>query len=467
MNKIDNLFKEGFQQASQAPPGYMWGKISDGLSAALGRKRKLLIWYAAASIAIMGAFTGGYYLATINSIADSRVADIENPTNIEKGKADLLIENVNPITELHESPEVIPELNNDKPFTPEIEVIEAPVHFASNSTNDHKTSPENKEQIVENKQVAQLPLKVKPKVHENIHIDSASTEVLVEQEIIEEKKPVVPPVKVPKSSKWSIGGTVGPQYAYRDVRSNGSNLFLLAVSVPDNFSARSSKSDKSYYDQIETPLISFSGGMHVNYQAGKRFYIESGLYYSRMGQLTEEMFVYEESTLGNAGSEYEIINSSAGDIVNQQQSGLLVEDLLESHTYVLDQSADGSLLYMNSSNLVLHFDYLEVPLILKYKILDRKIDLLISAGVSTALLVSNHAYVQNGSDKMQLGTTENIRKVNYNSSTGFALQYELNEQLAFHVEPVFRYSIRTISKDNYINSHPYSFQVFSGFNYHF
>lgn len=463
MNKIDKLFKDGFEQASQTPPGFIWGKIADSLGIATARKQRILIWYAAASIALMAAFTSGYYLATISSPANGVVAENEIIKSPTRASSDLQTANKNTFTETKELQHKIPVDQEIKATDKSPRTTEIPVHYSSSKTGKITAEEPAKSDINKVQQIAQ----VEGAKENQAATDTTEEEIFV---IIEPEHiidPYIPPIIPPKVSRWIIGGNMGPQYAYRDVRNDGGNIFLLAGTVPDNYSARSSNSDKSYYDQIESPIIAFSGGMNVQYLAAKRLFIESGVYFSRTGQITDEMFVYEEDALGTGTSDYQIINSSAGDVVNNQKSGGLQEDLQESHTYVLNQSPDGSQLFMNTSNLVLNFDYLEVPLILKYKILDRTIDVLLAAGINSGVLVGNNAYVQNETERISLGKTENIRTMSYSGSAGFEVQYELNKHFSFKLEPVLRYALRPINKDYYIRSYPYSFQVLSGLNYNF
>jgi hypothetical protein len=458
MSNIDKLFKNAFDGARQEPPGYMWGKIAEGMGAAAGRKRKMLIWYAAASIAIMAAFTSGYYLASKQSenvMAKNTVEDRSIPQH------ETLTKN-NTLTEEKNIQETTPEIHENTSLKPE---VNQPIAQISSSKISDDQMQEKNVAVAESKLLEKMTLATVPIAL--ALLDRQPKEVIQKidepREFVEDFKPIgIEPVK---QSRWSMALNAGPLYAYRDVKNQGSNIFLLAGAVPDNFTARNSNSDKSYYDQIESPLLAYSGGVNVNYKAGKRIYIESGLFYSKTGQKTEEMFVYEENNQTN--STYEIINSSAGDVVNNQKSGMLMEDLQSSHTYMLSQNADGSLLYMNSSDLVLNFDFLEVPLVVKYKLIDRKLDVLLSGGISTAFLVGNSAYVSNSEDRIFLGSTENIRKVNYSASASIALQYELTKNIAFQLEPVFRYSMQAISKEYYIRSHPYSIRFLSGVNYLF
>ncbi|MFC2114249.1 outer membrane beta-barrel protein [Bacteroidota bacterium] len=466
MKKIDNLFSKGFQHAEQKPPAYMWGKISSSLEAAAGRKRRVLIWYAAASVALMAAFTSGYYLASYNNGKIDLAQSEEAPSAVIQK-----MQEANQAVEGIVNSDVSDQLVTNIPTQPIVD--ESKLVHAIKPTNSQPQfiSPKVDTESI----LVSEDNKIDQSLVEDVaDVTMSETAVEVEKEVISKidaepelpENPVIPPIAVPSTSRWRIGIQAAPQLAYRDIRNSGSNIFLLAASVPDNYGTIST-SDKSYYNQIESPLVAFTGGLNVNYNFSKRLLIESGLIYSQTGQVTQEMFVYEENILSGAGSQFEIINSSAGDINSSGQQGALLENLRESQTYLVDKSADGSWLYLNTSNLILKFDYLELPLILKYKLIDRKIDVLFAGGLTTGLLIGNNAYAQNKEDKVYLGQTDGIRTVTYSGTAGISVEYELSSKFDFTIEPRFRYGLQTINKTYYIQSYPYSFSMYAGLQYTF
>ena len=59
---IDDLFQQGLADFEDNMPNYVWGNISDSLRQENKQKRKVVMWWAAASIAILAAFGLGYLL---------------------------------------------------------------------------------------------------------------------------------------------------------------------------------------------------------------------------------------------------------------------------------------------------------------------------------------------------------------------------------------------------------------------
>jgi hypothetical protein len=136
-----------------------------------------------------------------------------------------------------------------------------------------------------------------------------------------------------------------------------------------------------------------------------------------------------------------------------------------------------SLSGFNYTNLILaeesnitatqHFDYLEVPLTVKYKIIDRKFDFSLSGGLVTNFLVGNVVTLEQNGEKTRFGKTNDITQINYLGSVGLGFEYPLVSGFTLSIEPRFRYYLNPIDKSSQINVHPYSFGFFAGISYIF
>jgi len=105
--------------------------------------------------------------------------------------------------------------------------------------------------------------------------------------------------------------------------------------------------------------------------------------------------------------------------------------------------------------------------IVKYKLIDRKIDFNLQGGLVTNLMVGNKVILMQDGNAEPIGSTGSIRKFNYLGAVGFGIEYPLYKSLAFSIEPRFRYYLNSIDKSDQINVHPYSLGVFAGFTYVF
>jgi hypothetical protein len=253
-----------------------------------------------------------------------------------------------------------------------------------------------------------------------------------------------------------MGGSSSPLYAFRNIKNGESNVYELENNIQRNTTL---ESDKGYYDLIESPLIAFTGGLDLQYEIGKRLSVQSGLHYSRQGQVTNEILIYEElNTLSE--TDYKVINSSAGDIASfgTQKS----DNTLDSYGgLVLSQTNFSSIKY-SESNLVIHLDYIEFPLLINYKFIDKKIDALLTTGLVSGILASNKALVKSGNDKELIGSTQDIRSFNLSSQIGLGIEYNISPKLIMTINPLFRYSLRTLNESYYIENYPFSFSVLTG-----
>jgi hypothetical protein len=120
-----------------------------------------------------------------------------------------------------------------------------------------------------------------------------------------------------------------------------------------------------------------------------------------------------------------------------------------------------------SSTLHQDFNYLEIPFLMKYKVIDRKIDFNVSGGISYNLLVNNSAYAISGGEKYYVGTTGNLSPMTFSSYLGMGVEYNLSRSVSLNLEPTFRYYITPVGGMAGSAIHPYSFGILSGISYKF
>ena len=118
-------------------------------------------------------------------------------------------------------------------------------------------------------------------------------------------------------------------------------------------------------------------------------------------------------------------------------------------------------------SLIERLDYLEIPLILRYRLIDRKLNVYILGGMSTNVLINNDVYIDNGSELVRGGNILMTRPVNYSSTLGMGLGYQISRKLTFALEPSFKYYLQSYTTTNTIISNPYSWGVFTGLAYRF
>jgi hypothetical protein len=83
-------------------------------------------------------------------------------------------------------------------------------------------------------------------------------------------------------------------------------------------------------------------------------------------------------------------------------------------------------------------------------------------GLSTNILVGNHASLTMSDKTSDIGSSQNIRSFNYMGNVGLGFDYNLGKNLLFTVEPQFKYFLNSINQGNLISNRPYMLGMFTG-----
>ncbi len=258
----------------------------------------------------------------------------------------------------------------------------------------------------------------------------------------------IPKVKI---DRWSIMAMASPTY------------FMRPASGNDDLSRQISSSEQSQ--------ISYSGGVGFAYKISRKFSIQSGLYYSSVGQEVGGIssfggFRPYDYTKGDDNfkvlTSTGLIYTSNSDVFLLDGSGDRVQT---RYTRDVFDPAKANLSYLSSS-LYQNFSYLEMPIILRYKFIDKTIDFNLIGGLSYNLLVNNSVHTMVDGNKYKVGTTD-LNPFMVSSSLGMGMEYNLSEKFSLNLEPTFRYYLNPFGSIPGITVHPYSFGIFSGLSFKF
>jgi hypothetical protein len=456
MNTIDQLFRGNLLNYSQNPPEALWKAIEQDL--AKNQKRVLLPLYfkiAAGIIILLGLGTITWNYFRTSSMNNTRVAS-NQPTSIQQSRIKT-IHNVASLpsrltyTAQNEAPVL------KEPALDEKVEIEHPT-FANENTN-FIASGHNE---LQNIQVSQTDIESPSDIE---------TDLILAEEIATTREPVSVSDSVPVVEKenpdrsnyeliiqqnllaleqennksdrqssriWSVGGQAGPQYSYR----------YVDVKEPDPYLNNSNK------NQYEDPIFAYAGGIQIEMEPTKRFSIQSGVYYSKIGHqrtnppnnnredisyIWADPNLEEVNYVGSIGADKEYVNIT-GPIDNMDVGFTTVERYLE---------------------------FLEVPFVFSYTIINKKFDVDVSSGIWADFLVGNKAYITTSASTTTEYPNKNINDLNLSASIGFGLNYPILKKLNFSLEPVFKYYLSPINTDAATNVYPYTFGLMSGLLYTF
>lgn len=254
-----------------------------------------------------------------------------------------------------------------------------------------------------------------------------------------------------KIDRWSIMAMASPTY------------YLSSVTGSDGMARQINSSEQSQ--------LSYSGGLAFAYKINKRLSIQSGLYYSSMGQEVDGInsfagFRPYDYTKGDHN--FEVITSNGVIYTNNTDVFLLDRSgnrVLTRYTNDVFDPDKAHLSFINSS-LHQNFSYLEMPVILRYKFIDKLIDFNLIGGLSYNLLVNNSVTTIMDGNRYKVGTT-GLNQFMISSSLGMGLEYSLSNKFSLNFEPTFRYYLNPFGEAYGLKAHPFSFGVFSGLSYKF
>lgn len=269
------------------------------------------------------------------------------------------------------------------------------------------------------------------------------------------------------SLKWSIGGQAGPQYSYRKIN----------VNENANTDANYVNSAKANYDfnSYDSPLLAYEGGIQIEVEPAKRLTVQTGIYYSKIGQnlstayrdiKRSDNFMNGEQVTEN--QPLEIVNSIGTIEYPDPEPGAKNND-----AYFANPTSIGEYTSINIESVKAditgkqYFEYIEIPLTLRYKILDYKIGVNILGGLSTNILINNSVVMSSNSVVLLETKTSNLKTFNYSGTIGFGFEYPLSSKIIFNLEPFFKYYLTNISNSSQAEVQPYMIGIMTGINYSF
>jgi hypothetical protein len=248
---------------------------------------------------------------------------------------------------------------------------------------------------------------------------------------------------------------------------------IMAMASPTYYSRFNTGSDYMVDQMLssEAPIVSYSGGLGFSYKLSKRLSVQSGLYYSALGQRVEGINSYagfKQYDNSKGGYNFEVLTSS-GTVTASNPDVFLNADASErvitAYTKDVFDPRKASLQYINNS-LTQSFSYLELPVTLKYKVVDKTIGINLIGGMSYNLLVHNSVYTDIDGSKYLIGDTKGMNTLSLSSTLGMGMEYNLSGNLSLNLEPMFRYYLNPFSQSGSF-IHPYSFGIFSGVSFKF
>ena len=248
--------------------------------------------------------------------------------------------------------------------------------------------------------------------------------------------------------RWSLGGEFSP--SYQNLEQGSGDMFYAASNDYIN--------DLASPNTVDESMTAYSTGVAVNYAISDKLSVQSGLYYFKQGQEIQNF-----SVLSNrAEMSNSVTTASNSGIIEITSTEAIAEN---SPVYEVDIDMNNRVSQFDDA-LVQHFGFLEIPFLLKYKIVSTKLDVYILGGFNANILVRNDVFIGPDS-KQSVGHTNNINSLVYKSAFGISLEYPINKHFYFNLSPMFKYQLTPINKESSNNYKTRLIEYKTGISYRF
>lgn len=241
-----------------------------------------------------------------------------------------------------------------------------------------------------------------------------------------------------KKDKWNIKPQLAP-------------LFYNSMSQGSPIDEQFAGNSKEYDNDL-------SYGVGINYAVTDRISIRTGVNTVNLSYKTNDIQFY--AALDRQMSNIAASTSASANIV-VQNPGFAPASPIEG--IVADQLVAEKF----SGSLVQKMGYIEVPLEMSYKLLNKRFGIDIIGGVSTLFLNDNSVSVISTQGlRSDVGEAENLNNVHFSTNIGVGFKYRFWKSFEANFEPMFKYQVNTFS-NNAGNFRPYFIGLYSGLSFSF
>jgi hypothetical protein len=452
---IDNLFKEGLSGHTESPPREVWDNISNHLSV---KKRTGIILVVSRLVAgilmLLGIGGGLMYYFTQENLRDNHLS----PGNLVAV----------PIPEM----EIVPAPDQSQPYISSSDPLSAAsLGKYSLPSGDHETKADDLHSV------RRTPLPIMPtgKAGRLVSVIPGKRTLSLNAGTSEERslalnsethtgytwqgeKDTEP---AHKRSKWQAGIMMAPNYSYRTLTEG-------SAGTPG----------KAGYNSTERGLMSIAGRITVGYTINDRFSIQSGLDFLNMGQSIGGLEVFNDPFAiqvlrFNAPDEFSdnspSFHNSLGEIHNTNSQVYITDN----HKRVLNDFTGSVPLstvlsrYHDIGKVNQELYYIQIPAVLRYRLLNGDTRLVLSGGLGINLLAGNRVILEHQRKMINIGQTLGISSINLSGLAGIGLERSISKNLIMVFEPRFSHFINSVNPGLDHRHHPYAFSFYGGVTFRF
>lgn len=470
---IDELFKTHLKNFEAQPQPEVWDAIEQRIKKEKGDRRILPFWwrYAGVAAALLLVFTLGnvmynkYKNSTPETIVNTETKDdlINTKDKKENTNNEVIVDNNK---EEHLQKEDQNPLNN---FINKKNVSTSIVSSKTEIKNQfHKQK--NSNYVANTSEVVTSKNTSKPETLASTEHKNSKTKNTTEKDVSKEKiqqnisnknlkEAVAEQQNKPKDSTLTIEDAIAQNELKTDsisVLENGKKWEVYASVSPVYYNTlgQGSHIDAQFNNNSKSGDINMSYGVNVGYAVSRKLAIRSGIRSTTLSYNTNDVVVLEG------------VNSPNSRVFNvaNLKSKTNAPALVSASRIVSNNSA----LDLSNVNAVLNQEikYIEVPLELEYKLLEKRFGINIITGVSTFILDENTVHLDYNNTTTEIGEANNINNVSFSGNIGIGLDYKLSKNLELNVEPTFKYQLNAFENTSG-NFNPYVLGLNTGVSFKF
>ena len=479
-NNIDDLFKKGLKNLDSSPSPKVWENIQAKLKEEKQDRKVVPLWIKLGGIAAVLALllSVGNWVFDSSSLQQHSITS-EDSIKVEDSKSrSLKIEQSSSDTEIVQiekaSENIVEKKNHSKnDYIPSDKNAVYPI--ASKVTKENSKSKEmhaagqNSKVLLRKEQIANK--KSDPVLSQNQIVDKGVKENLTTKENIAIAQSKMDPKQENDSEiaqnrhKKSLLDAIAENKdelataeSKKEFIANRWNVAPVIAPVYYSSFGNGSSIDPNLAKNPQSGDVNMSYGVQVGYAVNKRLSIRTGinnldLSYSTSGVEVASAPVARGLPSVNYGGKNVVLTVfNKGTISQNVTSG--------GFSNINLKSTDGN------ARVIQNINYYEVPVELKYALINEKFGINLIGGLSTLILGNNEISVRADDFSAVLGEANNLSDVSFSTNIGLGLDYKISKHFTFNIEPMFKYQINPYT-DSSVDFKPYYLGIYSGLNFKF
>ncbi|MFO7873990.1 MAG: hypothetical protein R6U62_05875 [Bacteroidales bacterium] len=259
-----------------------------------------------------------------------------------------------------------------------------------------------------------------------------------------------------------LGTYFAPQYNYRFL-TRGSTFGIQNIPFND----------------LEEQVVTYGVGLSTIFNVSARLRIETGLHFLNTGQYVKEIQSYTHSARlplfnhgvksGQVATPQSIMTSQG--TIEIRDNYHYFDDNISSRIITSEKIDDveGKDLKKGDKGVTQMFRFIQLPVIFRYDVYQRGVDVHLKGGFSGNYLFSNQVYLGSAGNEQIIGKTRGVRKINFSAIAGLSFELPVSGNLSVHLEPTAQVFLNPVLQEGMMTQHafPYSFSLQTGVSYGF